>query len=150
MEQRSWNVFQSLRCLLLQERWKRTSVRTVQPPSSLLWLCFGCALQQDKDNSSACRNVPSYKEWIWNWSFIGQYPYQAKDHWWSTSFKRLFYACWLFSNVSFTPLYKGVKVFKLNRTTDTYRQESNTRIQKARLSKHLIIYTLFCLDFKVT
>jgi len=26
---------------------------------------FGRALQQDKDNSSACRNVPSYKEeWI--------------------------------------------------------------------------------------
>jgi len=23
---------------------------------------FGRALQQDKDNSSACRNVPSYKE----------------------------------------------------------------------------------------
>ena len=33
---------------------------------------FGHALQQDKDNSFACRNVPSYKEWIWNWSFIGQ------------------------------------------------------------------------------
>ena len=33
---------------------------------------FGRALQQDKDNNSACRNVPSYKEWIWNWSFIGQ------------------------------------------------------------------------------
>ena len=30
------------------------------------------SLQQDKDNSSACRNVPSYKECIWNWSFIGQ------------------------------------------------------------------------------
>jgi len=25
---------------------------------------FGRALQQDKDNSFACRNVPSYKEWI--------------------------------------------------------------------------------------
>jgi len=25
---------------------------------------FGRALQQDRDNSSACRNVPSYKEWI--------------------------------------------------------------------------------------
>jgi len=25
---------------------------------------FGHALQQDKDNSFACRNVPSYKEWI--------------------------------------------------------------------------------------
>ena len=33
---------------------------------------FGRALQQDKDNNYACRNVPSYKEWIWNWSFIGQ------------------------------------------------------------------------------
>jgi len=30
------------------------------------------SLQQDNDNSSACRNVPSYKECIWNWSFIGQ------------------------------------------------------------------------------
>jgi len=27
---------------------------------------FGRALQQDKDKSSACRNVPSYKEWICN------------------------------------------------------------------------------------
>jgi len=25
---------------------------------------LGRALQQDKDNSPACRNVPSYKEWI--------------------------------------------------------------------------------------
>ena len=40
------------------------------------------------------------------------------------------HACWLFFNVSFTPLYKGVKVYKLNRTTNTYRQESNTHIQK--------------------
>ena len=30
------------------------------------------SLQQDKDNSSSCINVPSYKECIWNWSFIGQ------------------------------------------------------------------------------
>ena len=52
------------------------------------------------------------KECIWNWSFIGQQPYQAKDHWWlSTSFKRLSFLCWQFFNVSFTPLYKGVKTY---------------------------------------
>ena len=68
------------------------------------------SLQQDKDNSSTCRNVPSYKECIWNWSFIGQQPYQAIDHWLlSTSFKQLFFLCWQSSNVCFTPLYKGVK-----------------------------------------
>jgi len=33
-------IFESLGCLLLQERWKRTIVRTVQPPSPLLWSCF--------------------------------------------------------------------------------------------------------------
>ena len=32
--------FEDLRCLLFQESWKRTSVRTVQPPSPLLWSCF--------------------------------------------------------------------------------------------------------------
>ena len=40
------------------------------------------SLLQDKNNSSACNDNPTDLEWIWNWSFIGQQPYQAKDHWW--------------------------------------------------------------------
>jgi len=30
------------------------------------------SLQQDKNNSYACNDVPPDLEWIWNWSFIGQ------------------------------------------------------------------------------
>ena len=82
-------------------------VRTVQPPSPLL--CFVSTLQ-DKKNSSACNDVPLQWEWIWNWSFIGQLPYQAKDHWWLIKASNdSILMCWQFHNVSFTHLYKGVK-----------------------------------------
>jgi len=40
------------------------------------------SLLQDKDNNSACNNVLTYMKCIWNWSFIGQQPYQAMNHWW--------------------------------------------------------------------
>jgi len=40
------------------------------------------SLLQDKNNNYACNDVPTDLEWIWNWSFIGQQPYQTKDHWW--------------------------------------------------------------------
>ena len=60
------------------------------------------------------------------------------------------HACWLFSNVSFTPLYKGVMVFKLNRTTEyTDKKTLHTRIQKLDSLKHFKVHTLFCLHFKV-
>ena len=62
------NGFEGIGCFFFGESWKRTIVRSVQPPSPLLCLC----LQQHKNNSYACTNVPSDLEWIWNWSFIGQ------------------------------------------------------------------------------
>jgi hypothetical protein len=42
------------------------------------------ALQDKKtapEYGYACEDVPSQWEWISNWFFIGQQPYQAKDHW---------------------------------------------------------------------
>ena len=61
------------------------------------------------------------------------------------------HVCWLFSNVSFTPLYKGVKVFQLEYT---YIQHTDKKAiythSKARLSKHFKVHNLFCLHFKVT
>ena len=60
------------------------------------------------------------------------------------------YACWLFSNVSFTLLYKGVKVFKLRTTTEYTDKKTLHTYSKARLSKHFKVHTLFCLHFNVT
>ena len=60
------------------------------------------------------------------------------------------HACWLFSNISFTPLFKGVKVFKLRRTTEYTDKKTLHTHSKARLSKHFKVYNLFCLHFKVT
>jgi hypothetical protein len=55
--------------LIFKRHWQSTIVRSVQPLPPLLCFCL-------------CYNVPSQRDWIWNWSFIGQLPYQAKDHWW--------------------------------------------------------------------
>ena len=59
------------------------------------------------------------------------------------------HVCWQFSNVSFTPLYKGVKIFQLEIIQDTNKKAIHTHT-KARLSKHFKVHTLFCLHFKVT
>ena len=63
------------------------------------------------------------------------------------------HACWLFSNVSFTPLYKGVKVFKLDRQYRTTEKHTDKKVihthSKDRLSKHLKVHPLFCLHFKL-
>ena len=59
------------------------------------------------------------------------------------------HVCWQFSDVSFTPLYKGVKIFQLENIQYTDKKAIHTHT-KARLSKHFKVHTLFCLHFKVT
>ena len=56
------------------------------------------------------------------------------------------HACWLFSNISFTPLYKGVKVSQLNRLKKYIQHTDKKAIHthsKDRLSKHLKESVLF-------
>ena len=80
------------------------------------------SLLQDKNNSSACNNVPTDLEWIWNWSFIGQ-PYQAKDHWWLIKASNDSYLDTLaIHNVFFTPLYKGVKTWRIRETHNNLKR----------------------------
>jgi len=91
------------------------------------------SLLQDKNNSSACNDVPIDLEWIWNWSFVGQQPYQAKDHWWLIKASNDSYLDALaIQNVSFTPLYKGVKTWRIA-----------TDLQQFKTAKPLL--KLFCI-----
>jgi len=67
-------------------------------------------------------DVPIDLEWIWNWSFIGQQPDQAKDHWWLIKASNDSYLDALaIHNVSFTPLYKGVKTWKILRDSQQFK-----------------------------
>jgi len=80
------------------------------------------SLLQDKNNSYACNNVPTDLEWIWNWSFIGQKPYRAKDHWWLIkALNDSYFGALAIHNVSFTPLYKGVKICRIVRDSQQFK-----------------------------
>jgi len=81
------------------------------------------SLIQDKNNSSTCNDVPTDLEWIWYWSFIGQQPYPAKDHWWLIKASNDSYFDVLAIHiVSFTPLYKGVKTWRIVRDTQQFKR----------------------------
>jgi len=93
------------------------SVRSVQPPSPLL--CF-VLLLQDKITAlkynHACNNVPSQLEWIWNWSFIGQYLNHARNHWWKIKLQQMILLDVLaLTTFKFTSLYKGMNTWRTTR-----------------------------------
>jgi len=80
------------------------------------------SLLQDKNNSYACNNIPTDLEWIWNWSFIGQQPYQAKDHWWLIKASNdSYFDVLAIHNVSSAPLYKGVKTWRIVRDLQQFK-----------------------------
>jgi len=100
------NGFEDIRCLFFGERWKRTIVRSVQPLSPLLW--YVSAIGQEQQ---LCLHQCVLQ--TWNGFEIDPHRTVTKSGIrslviWS-SFKRLFLMCSQFNNVSFTPLYKGVK-----------------------------------------
>jgi len=68
--------------------------------TTTIFTTYSLSLLQDKDNNSSCNNVPSYMECIWNWSFIGQQPYQALNHWWLINASNdSFWMCWQFTTL---------------------------------------------------
>jgi len=80
------------------------------------------SLLQDKNNSCACSNIPTDLKWIWNWTFIGQQPYQEKDHWWLIKASNdSYFDALAIHNVSFTPLYKGVKTWRIVRDSQQFK-----------------------------
>jgi len=100
------NGFEGIGCLFFGERWKRTIVRSVQPLSPLLW--FVSAIWQEQQ---LCLHQCSFRlgmdlKLILH-KTITKSGIRSLVVW--SSFKRLFLMCWQFNNVSFTPLYKGVK-----------------------------------------
>ena len=53
------------------------------------------------------------------------------------------HVCWQFSNVSFTPLYKGLKIFQLEYIQHTTYRKQYTRIQKLdslNISKFILCF----------
>jgi hypothetical protein len=83
------------------------------------------SLLQDKKKSYVFIDVPSYLEWIRNWSFIGQQPYQAKDHlWFIKASNDSILMCWQFT-MSLSHLY--IKEWRLRELKETQQQFTSAK-----------------------
>jgi len=82
------------------------------------------SLLQDKNNSSACNDVPLYLEWIWNWSFMDNNHIRQKiigD--WSKLQNDSFLMCWQFTT-SLSHLY--IKEWRLEEFYETQQHFEST------------------------
>jgi len=109
--------------LILWRTLEKDNSTIVQPPSPLL--CFVSAIVQEQ------------QLWLRWYSFIHGMELKLFLHRtitkssnrsfviWS-SFKQLFLICWQINNVSFTPLYKGVKTWRFPRDLQQFYKGKNS------------------------
>ena len=94
-----------------------TNCTTTFSTTLFLCPCYKTRITALKYNH-ACNNVPSQLEWIWNWSFIGQWLNQAKNHWWKIKLQhRLFLDVFDTYNVHISHLY--IKEWRLEEEQDS-------------------------------
>jgi len=100
------NGFEGIECVFIRERWKRTIVRSVQPLPPLLWFVSTIGQEQQLCLHLCSSRIGMDLKFLLHRTITKSGNISLVI--WS-SFKRLFLMCWQFNNVSFTPLYKGVK-----------------------------------------
>jgi len=106
-------------CLFTEERRKRTIVQLYNHYSTL-HVCNSTRIQL---------HLYWLLEWIWDFSFFGQLPNQATYNWWMIKLLNDSFDVLEIINVSFTPLYKGVKTWRLNRDSQQlYKCQSSAEI----------------------
>jgi len=137
------NGFEDIGCLFFGECWKRTIVWSVQPLSPLL--CFVSATGQEQQLClHQCSSRLGMDLKLLLHRTITKSGIRSLVIW--SSFKQHFFDVLAISNVSFTPLYKGVKTYCLD-TQDSY---NNLQVPKTLLKLfHIKVHLKFLNSFDI-
>ena len=114
----------------------------------VLCLCYKTRKTALKYNH-ACNNVPSQLERIWNWSFIGQYLNQARNHWWKIKLQQRLFLDVLALTTFISHLYIKECYLKNNKTLQHFESAKTlSNCSASKSSLRISVFKFISLKFK--